>query len=88
MGASNEPQASVGTQSIGLAIRAAGVRGIFTESSVDPRLARAVAEETDAELVDEPLYTDSVGPSGSGDEILDGMLLHNARVIHDALVDS
>ena len=69
------------------AIRAAGVRAIFTESSVDPRLARAVATETDAELVDEPLYTDSLGPPGSGADTLDGMLLHNARVIHDALVD-
>jgi hypothetical protein len=35
--------------------------------------------------VDEPLYTDSLGPPGSGAETLDGMLLHNARAIHDAL---
>jgi zinc/manganese transport system substrate-binding protein len=68
-------------------IRRAGVRAIFTESSVDPRLARAIADETDAELVAEPLYTDSLGPPGSGAETLDGMLLHNAQVIHDALAD-
>ena len=67
-------------------IRADGVRAIFTESAVDPRLARAVAEETEAEVVDEPLYTDSLGPAGSGADTLDGMLLHNATVIHDALV--
>jgi zinc/manganese transport system substrate-binding protein len=71
-----------------VAIRDADVRAIFTESAVDPRLARAVAEETDAELVDEPLYTDSLGAPGSGAETLDGMLTHNARVIHDALVDA
>lgn len=70
------------------AIRKADVRAIFTESAVDPRLARAVAEETDAELVVEPLYTDSLGPPGSGADTLDGMLLHNARVIHDALADA
>ncbi|MBA2632016.1 MAG: zinc ABC transporter substrate-binding protein [Chloroflexi bacterium] len=68
------------------AMRADGVRAIFTESAVDPRLARAVAEETEAEVVDEPLYTDSLGPAGSGADTLDGMLLHNATVIHDALV--
>lgn len=61
------------------------VRAIFTESAVNPRLARALAEETDARVVDEPLYTDSLGPPGSGADTLDGMLLHNARVIHGAL---
>ena len=66
-------------------IRERDIRAIFTESAVDPRLARAVAEETDADLVDEPLYTDSLGPAGSGADTIDGMLLHNARVIHDAL---
>ena len=67
------------------AIRNEDVRAIFVESAVDPRLARAVADETDATLVAEPLYTDSLGPDGSGAETLDGMLLHNARVLHDGL---
>jgi zinc/manganese transport system substrate-binding protein len=81
-----EPSASEIEQLV-TAIRRAEARAIFTESAVDPRLARAVADETDAELVAEPLYTDSLGPPGSGAETLDGMLLHNARVIHGALVD-
>lgn len=68
------------------AIRTAGVAAIFTESSVNPRLAAAVADETDAQLVDEPLYTDSLGPEGSGADTLDGMLLHNARVFRDGLL--
>lgn len=68
------------------AIRANDVAAVFTESSVNPALARAVADETDARLVDEPLYTDSVGPEGSGADTLDGMLIHNARVIHDGLI--
>jgi zinc/manganese transport system substrate-binding protein len=66
-------------------IRATGVRAVFTESAVDPRLARAIAEESGARLVDEQLYTDSLGADGSGAETLDGMLLHNARVIHAGL---
>ena len=69
-------------------IRAEDVTAIFTESSVDPRLAEAVADETDAHLVDEPLYTDSLGPAGSGADTLDGVLLHNARVIRDGLLGS
>jgi zinc/manganese transport system substrate-binding protein len=66
-------------------VQAEGVVAIFSESAVAPELARAVADETDAEIVDDPLYTDSLGPEGSGTDTLDGMLLHNAAVIHDAL---
>lgn len=67
-------------------IRNEGVRAIFVESALNPRLARAVADETDATLVAEPLYTDSLGPEGSGADTLDGMLLHNARILHDGLL--
>jgi ABC-type Zn uptake system ZnuABC Zn-binding protein ZnuA len=67
-------------------IRREGVTAIFSESAVNPKLARAIAAETGAKVVDEPLYTDSLGPPGSGAETLDGMLLHDAQVIHDALV--
>lgn len=66
-------------------IRREGIVAIFSESAVSPELAQAVADETDAEVVDEPLYTDSLGPEGSGAETLEGMLLHNASVIHEAL---
>ncbi len=67
-------------------VRAEGVTAIFTESSVNPRLARAVAAETGATIVDEPIYTDSLGAEGSGADTLDGMLLHNARVIRNGLI--
>jgi zinc/manganese transport system substrate-binding protein len=67
-------------------IRAQGVTAIFSESAVNPRLAEAIAQESGARVVDTPLYTDSLGPPGSGAETLDGMLLHDAQVIHDALV--
>jgi ABC-type Zn uptake system ZnuABC Zn-binding protein ZnuA len=68
-------------------IRTKGVTVIFAESAVNPELAEAIAEESGARVVDEPLYADSLGESGSGAETLDGMLLHNARVIHDALIE-
>ncbi len=67
-------------------IRSEEVRAMFTESTVDPRLAEAVAYETDARLVTEPLYTDSLGPPGSGADTLDAMLVHNAGVIRDGLL--
>lgn len=67
-------------------IRREGVTAIFSESAVNPKLARAIAAETGASVMDEPLYTDSLGVPGSGADTLDGMLLHDAQVIHDALV--
>jgi zinc/manganese transport system substrate-binding protein len=67
-------------------IRENDVPAIFSESAVNPQLAEVVAEETGATLTDETLYTDSLGPSGSGADTLDGMLLRNARVIHDGLL--
>jgi zinc/manganese transport system substrate-binding protein len=69
-------------------IRENDVPAIFPESAVNPQLAEAVAEETGATLSDETLYTDSLGASGSGAETLDGMLLHNARVVHSGLLGS
>lgn len=69
-------------------IREHDIRAIFIESAVNPALAEAVAAETEARLVDDPLYTDSLGPPGSGGETLDGMLLYDAQVIRDALVDA
>jgi ABC-type Zn uptake system ZnuABC Zn-binding protein ZnuA len=67
-------------------IRSQGVVAIFSESAVNPKLAAAVAAESGARVVETPLYTDSLGPPGSEGATLDGMLLYDARVIHDALV--
>jgi zinc/manganese transport system substrate-binding protein len=67
-------------------IRGERVTAIFSESAINPRLAEAIAEESGARVVDAPLYTDSLGAPGSGADSLDGMLLHNATVIHDALI--
>jgi ABC-type Zn uptake system ZnuABC Zn-binding protein ZnuA len=69
-------------------IRELDVPAIFPESAMNPQLAEAVADETGARVSNEPLYTDSLGPPGSGAETVDGMLLHDARVLHDGLVGS
>ena len=69
-------------------IRELDVPAIFPESAMNPQLVQAVAAETGAMVSHEPLYTDSLGPPGSGADILDGMLLYNARVIHDGLIGS
>jgi zinc/manganese transport system substrate-binding protein len=64
-----------------------GVVAIFSDTVVNPELADTLAAETGAVVVEEPLYTDSLGPPTSDAETLDGMLLHNARVIHAALAE-
>src|SRR5690606_40063752 len=50
-------------------IRAQGVTAIFTESSVNPRLAAAVAEETDARLEIGRASCRERGGSGGGDGV-------------------
>jgi zinc/manganese transport system substrate-binding protein len=61
-----------------------GVKAIFAESSVNPQLARTLADDAGIEIVDD-LYGDSLGEPGSGAETVHGMLLANARKIADAL---
>jgi len=68
-------------------IQREGVIAIFSESAANAELAQTIAAETGAHFLEEPLYTDSLGPPGSGADTLDGMLLHDARVIRDALAE-
>lgn len=65
-------------------IRREGVRAVFAEGSVDPKVARRIAEEANVRIVDD-LYGDSLGAPGSGADTIEGMLLSNARKIADAL---
>jgi len=58
-----EPSARSLAELIGT-IRKAGVKVIFSESSVSPKLAQEVASEAGA-TVDASLYGDTLGPSGS-----------------------
>ena len=60
-----------------------GVGAIFGETTVSERLARAIADETGAELV--RLYSGSLGDEGSGAETFIGMLRVNVERIVAAL---
>ncbi len=61
-----------------------GVKAIFAESSVDPKVARQVADDTGVAIVDD-LYGDSLGAPGSGADTIEGMLVANAEKIAAAL---
>lgn len=65
-------------------IRREGVKAIFAESSLDPKVAREIARDTNVKIVDD-LYGDSLGEPGTEAATVHGMLLANARTIADAL---
>jgi manganese/iron transport system substrate-binding protein len=65
------------------AIRQHSVPAIFTESTVSPKLADQVAQDTGVRLVQ--LYTESVGPAGSGVESYIDLMRYNVNAIVSAL---
>lgn len=65
-------------------IKREGVRAIFAEEEVDPKVAKQLAADTGVKIVT-GLYADSLGPAGSGADTVDGMLLSNATKIAEAL---
>ena len=65
-------------------VRARNAPAVFMESSVHPGLIQQVARETGVEAAG-PLYSDSVGPVGSGAETYVGMVQANIRMITEAL---
>ncbi|MCC7363878.1 MAG: zinc ABC transporter substrate-binding protein [Dehalococcoidia bacterium] len=65
-------------------IESEGVKAIFAESSIDPKVAEQIAQDTGVKIVDD-LYGDSLGEPGSGADTVHGMLLANARTIAEAL---
>jgi len=67
------------------AIKKEGVKAIFAESSIDPKVAEQLAKDTGVKIV-EGLYADSLGPAGSGADTIEGMLLANAKKIVEALL--
>lgn len=67
------------------AIKERGVKAIFVESSLSPKLAKTVAKEAGVKVVDaDTLFVDSLGPAGSGAETYISSTLHNTNVILDA----
>jgi ABC-type Zn uptake system ZnuABC Zn-binding protein ZnuA len=65
------------------AIRAYGVPAVFTESTINPKLAAQVAADTGVELVS--LYTGSLGAEGSGAETYILLMRYDITAIVDAL---
>ena len=65
-------------------IRREGVKAIFSERTVDPKVAREIAKDTGVRIIDD-LHGDSLGEPGSGAETVHGMLLANAKRISEAL---
>ena len=65
-------------------IRSMGVRAIFVETSVNPKLIRVIAEEAGVRVGGE-LYSDSMGPPGSAGETYLGMMRENTLTIVEGL---
>ena len=66
-------------------IRSAGVPAIFADSSQPVRLAEVLATESGVDVEVVTLYTESLGPPGSGADSYLGMLRTNTERITDAL---
>ncbi|QIK63494.1 zinc ABC transporter solute-binding protein [Leucobacter viscericola] len=66
-------------------IKERGVRAVFSESSMSPKLARTIAKEAGVKVVDaESLYADSLGAKGSGADTYIDATIHNTQVILEA----
>ena len=68
-------------------IRAAGVKAVFSETSIPRKAADAIGRDAGVAVVagDDALYVDSLGPSGSTAGTYLGMQRHNTKVIVDHL---
>lgn len=80
-----EPSAREVAQIIG-AIRESGVRVVFVETTINPKLMRRIAREARVR-VGEPLYGDSVGAPGQGADSYLGMMRANAHAIARGLAE-
>ncbi len=65
-------------------VKERSAKAVFVESSVNPALIKQVARETGVTVAG-PLYSDSVGPAGSGAESYEGMVKANVKQITEAL---
>ena len=65
-------------------IKREGVKAIFAEGEIDPKVAREIGKDTGVKIVDN-LYADSLGKPGSGADTVDGMIVSNAKKIAEAL---
>ena len=68
-------------------IRTTGTKAIFTESSLPPKTADAIAKQAGVKVIggDDALYGYSLGPAGTPQGTYLGAEQHNTRVIVSAL---
>jgi ABC-type Zn uptake system ZnuABC Zn-binding protein ZnuA len=68
-------------------VKEQGVKAVFSESSLPPKTAEAVAREAGVKVVtgDDALYGDTLGPPGSDADTYLKMMRHNTKVIVDNL---
>jgi ABC-type Zn uptake system ZnuABC Zn-binding protein ZnuA len=64
-------------------VRAAGVKAIFSETTLPPRAAETIGREAGVKVVtgDDALYGDSLGPPGSDGDTYLKMIRHNTATI-------
>jgi manganese/iron transport system substrate-binding protein len=65
-------------------IRSLGVKAVFVETSVNPKLLRVIAEEAGVTIGGE-LYSDSMGVAGTSGETYIGMMRENVLKIVEGL---
>ncbi len=68
-------------------IKSTGVKAVFSESSLPPKTAQAIAERAGikVEAGDDSLFADTLGPAGSSGSTIIDSLTHNTDVIVKAL---
>jgi zinc/manganese transport system substrate-binding protein len=68
-------------------VKSAGVKAVFSENSLPPKTAEAIARDAGVRVVagENALYGDSLGPPGSDGDTYLKMLRHNTRVIVENL---
>jgi manganese/iron transport system substrate-binding protein len=86
IGISTEEQPSAQTvKNLTEAIKNTQVPAIFAETTINPLLIKTVAQEAGVKLAPKPLYSDSLGASGTEGDSYIKMLVSNTRTIVEAL---
>jgi len=67
-------------------VRAAGAQAVFAETSINPRAAETLADETRIRVYDgeNTLYSDSLGAAGTPGETYIGSEIHNITMLLDS----
>ncbi|MGF1482082.1 MAG: metal ABC transporter solute-binding protein, Zn/Mn family [Cyanophyceae cyanobacterium] len=86
IGISTEEQPSAQTvKNLSDQLQSTNIKAIFAETTINPVLLEAVAQESGVPLASQELYSDSIGASGSEGDSYVNMLVANTRTIVEAL---